>query len=204
MSFLNDFKDANATFTLFKDEITKHIKGDIVDIESRDSELAKWFDIYSGIDAIHLVNNQMRGVAIRCQWGGNFKTFTIRYTRANGTETEYEKRYKAIYGDFGFWYPHITIQAYFDKREDPDNLLGYGIILTKDLFDYLSFNLNFLLSEQTRVCPEGNTFLWVTFNELAQAGKRIIIGDNSIVKIENPLVDEIFNDIVNSGWASFP
>ena len=69
MSFTNDFSDANRDFSLFRNELLSHIKGDLIDIETKDSELAKLFDQYSGIDAVQVVNRQLRAVAIRVQWG---------------------------------------------------------------------------------------------------------------------------------------
>jgi hypothetical protein len=137
MSFIKDFNDANADWTALKTEILKHIKGDLHDIETKDSELAKMFDIYSGIDAVQIVNKQMRGVAIRVQWGSDFKTFTIRFKRQSGAKTEYEKRSEAIFSDYGFWYPYLTIQMYLKKRDSAPEILSCGIVKTLDLYQYV-------------------------------------------------------------------
>lgn len=175
MSFSKDFKDANDTFNFFKNEITKKIKGDFLSIELLESSIAKMFDQYSGIDAMHVYKKQMRGVAVRVQWSNKaWNTFTIRYKRSSGKETEYEKRKKAIYGSQGWFYPFITIQAYFDKRNGDKKMLSFGVVKTKDLYDYIEANKNTLLSN-SRLCPEGNTFIHVSFNDLRRAGKSIII-----------------------------
>ena len=175
MSFKTDFKDANIEFNKFKEIICKHIKGSIIDIESQDNELAKMFDKYSGIDAIQLYNNKIRGIAIRVQWGVNYQTFTIRFSRATGTKTEYEKRCEAIYGDNGFWYPYLTIQVYIDNRENSINLLGFAIVKTKDLYDYIQENLDTL---NIKEAPDGNKFICIKFSELKNADKKIIIQSN--------------------------
>jgi hypothetical protein len=50
------------------------------------------------------------------QWGNARNTFTIRYKRASGAKTEYQKRSEAILNNKGYLYPYLTIQAYLDKR----------------------------------------------------------------------------------------
>ncbi len=81
MSFMRDFHDANVDWNAIKPELLKHIKGDLVDIESMsDSALAGMFDKYAGIDAIQIVNEQMRGVAIRVQWG-SASNYGVRLSR---------------------------------------------------------------------------------------------------------------------------
>lgn len=175
MSFIKDFKDANQTFEYFKNEITKNIKGEILSIELLQNSVLNMFDYYSGIDAIHIYNNQMRGIAVRVQWSNkSWNTFTIRYKRANGSKTEYKKRREAIYGNNGWFYPFLTIQAYFDKRDDNPKMLSFGIVRTKDLYDYIEDNKT-KIESKLRVCPEGNSFIYVSFKDLQKAGKKIII-----------------------------
>ena len=172
MSFTNDFSDANKDFSLFRNELLSHIKGDLVDIETKDTELAKLFDQYSGIDAVQVVNRQLRAVAIRVQWGKAWDTFTIRYKRKNGSKTEYQKRAEAILNDRGYLYPYLTIQAYLDKRGDATSLLSCGVVKTKDLYQYMFANMPLI---QTKPCPEGNTFLYVSFEELERDKANILV-----------------------------
>lgn len=176
MSFINDFTDANADFSLFKSELLSHIKGDLIDIETKDTHLAKMFDQYAGIDAIQVVNNQLRAVAIRVQWGKSWDTFTIRYKRKSGTKTEYQKRAEAILNDRGYLYPYLTIQAYLDKRGEATRILSCGVVKTKDLYQYMFKNMPYL---ETRNCPEGNLFLHVKFSDLKMSGANILVfGDH--------------------------
>lgn len=171
MSFSKDFSDANSDFSMFKKELLTHIKGDLVNIETNDSQLANLFDQYSGIDAFQIVNKQLRGVAIRVQWGHDWRTFTIRYKRKNGSKTEYQKRSEAIFSDKGYLYPYLTIQAYLDKRNDPDKILSCAAVKTLALYKYIYVNMPNL---KTRQCPEGNDFLHVGFDELSKAGVEMI------------------------------
>lgn len=171
MSFVKDFKAANHSWVSIKKTIEKYIKGGLIDIETNDSELANMFDQYSGIDAIQIVNNQMRGVAIRVQWRCNYKTFSIRFKRRSNTKTEYQKRVEAIFMNYGFWYPYLTIQIYLDNKTD-NNILSIGVVKTIDLYEYIRDNMNTI---QRRTCPEGNIFLVVSFDELQKNNKKIIV-----------------------------
>jgi hypothetical protein len=176
MSFIKDFTDANADFSLFKNELLSHIKGDLINIETDDTKLADMFDQYSGIDAFQIVNKQLRGVAIRVQWGNDWGTFTIRYKRKSGAKTEYQKRSEAIFSDKGYLYPYLTIQAYLDKRGCSQSILSCGVIKTLDLYQYLFVNMPNL---KIRQCPEGNDFLHVTFKELIKARCNILVFGDS-------------------------
>lgn len=170
-NFIKDFKDANSDFLLFKDQLMSHIKGDLINIETNDSQLANMFDQYSGIDAFQVVDRQLRGVAIRVQWGKAWNTFTIRYKRASGSKTEYQKRADAILNNKGYLYPYLTIQAYLDKRGNSQEILSCCIIKTEDLYKHLFANMPAL---KTRKCPEGNEFLYVNFSDLQKHTKNII------------------------------
>ena len=172
MSFIKDFKDANADFAGFKTELMSHIKGDLVNIETNDSQLANMFDQYSGVDAFQIINKQLRGVAIRVQWGNAWNTFTIRFKRSSGTKTEYQKRCEAIFTDVGYLYPYLTIQAYLDTRGEATRILSCCAIKTKDLYQYLAINM---ANVRKRKCPEGNEFLYVGFDELKRHTKNIIV-----------------------------
>lgn len=102
--------------------------------------LAKEFDTLAGIDAWQLLDDRgyMRGIASRVQAGDrNWRTFTIRSRRHNGSRTEFEKRLESIRDRrAGAIYPALTIQAYVrDFVRGP--LLGAAVVRTLDLFEYL-------------------------------------------------------------------
>ncbi|MXV07208.1 MULTISPECIES: hypothetical protein [unclassified Xanthomonas] len=84
-----------------------------------DTALARDLDTLAGIDAWQVVGNRigMRSIASRVQWGQDRRTFSIRYRKPSGAETEYEKRLAAIrHPELGLSYPHLTVQAFLDER----------------------------------------------------------------------------------------
>lgn len=95
--------------------------------------ILKLFDTKSGIDYIRENNDGLQGIASRVQWGKSWESFTIRYARHTGTETEFEKRKRQIKD--GYLYPAFTLQAYFDNRAD-NNLLSIAVIKTIDLYKF--------------------------------------------------------------------
>ncbi len=175
----SDMKDANNLFTTFIDEIAGKLQGKLVSTELEGGKLAEIFDTYAGIDAVHVWRGNVRGVAVRVQWGKNYKTFTIRYKRHTGAPTEYHKRIAAIKGANGALYPYLTIQAYADKRNG-GRLLGYAVAKTAGMYEYIEKRLSeggYWEQAHTNICPEGNTFLWVSFDELIEAGVHCIVCD---------------------------
>ena len=100
--------------------------------------------------------------------GNDYKTFTVRFKRKSGVETEYKKRAEAILSDKGYLYPYLTIQAYLDKRGDSKDILSCGVIKTKDLYNYIFANIADI---QKRKCQEGNEFLYVPFSVFANNRK---------------------------------
>lgn len=175
----SDMQAANSLFVTFITEISSKMTGQLISTELEGGKLAEIFDTYAGIDAVHVWRNNVRGVAVRVQWGKNYKTFTIRYKRHTGAPTEYAKRLSAIRGNDGALYPYLTIQAYADKRS-AGNLLGYAIVKTADLYEYVENRLSsdpYWESVHSNVCPEGNTFLWVSFDELIKANVHCIVCD---------------------------
>ena len=167
MSYLKDLQAAKASIELFKDVLSKKMGGSLVLLEMENERIAKWFDMYSGIDALNIINGQLRGVALRCQWTSRpWDTFTIRYSRPTGVDTEYQKRTAAIFGKSGLIYPYLTVQAYFDDRVNP-KLLSFSIIKTEDLYTYITNNLDAIEKKSTK---EGQVFLNVPFQTLEKAG----------------------------------
>lgn len=106
--------------------------GELIPVESiADKGMATLLDQRSGIDAWHLSqNHQIRGIASRIQWAEEpWNTFTVRYSRDSGAETEYGKRKRDIAADKGWLYPHLTIQAYINEGK----LLSAAVVQTTAL-----------------------------------------------------------------------
>lgn len=164
-TFVKDFDDAIRTAPIFISKLKELIKGDIVDIEAfgDTNPLVKLLDTHCGIDALHVFGGQIRGLALRVQWGEDYRTFTVRYRKASGAETEYEKRMRAIDSALGALYPYLTIQAYLDNRENPNQIRSIGVVRTLDLYNFIRYNESKVLK---RVCPEGNEFLYVKFSDI--------------------------------------
>ena len=132
----NDIDVANSLGTMLIDTLNPMLKSGckVVHTEILKESIAKMLDVYSGIDAVLLSKSDMSGVALRIQKHSNknHKTFTIRYSRSTGVETEYSKRKRQIYNGYPSFYPHYTCQVYYD---DENKLLGGAFCKTKDLFD---------------------------------------------------------------------
>lgn len=112
--------------TVEVDRWVKHTtRGHVMD-ESATAKLVRSLDCLCGIDAWHLDGLMgMRGIASRVQWnqvreGGRvsraYRSFTVRYARQSGMETEWAKmqRLHALRSD-GWVSAHFRIQAYLDK-----------------------------------------------------------------------------------------
>jgi len=118
--------------------------GRIVHVESvSDQDFFKQvLDCYSGIDTWHVddANTRVRGLATRMQKTRVlFDTFTIRFRRESGRDTEYHKRLKTIQSLDGWLKPSVSIQGYFH----PDGKGGFGqprqvlIARTDDLIEII-------------------------------------------------------------------
>lgn len=136
--------------------------------------MAKDLDALAGIDAWHICRDGggIRGIASRVQSGNKaWNTFTIRYSRVSGAETEFTKRTRALVDtDRGWLYPHLTAQAYVN--ESRDELLSCAVVRTRDLYTYAS---NWLASG-TGHCElkpnpaDGNWFIAVKWDGLQKDG----------------------------------
>ena len=105
-------------------------------------DLRRQLDTLAGIDAWQFCPERggMRGLATRVQCY-DFDTFTIRYGRDSGAETEYAKRLRAIkQRDAGWLLPPLTIQAYVDA--DYRSLRAAAIVHTSDLYLYVEKHLS--------------------------------------------------------------
>lgn len=107
--------------------------GDIIPIETvTDSGLAHRFDMLSGIDAWQVQENAgIRGIASRVQWGRDWGTFTIRYSRASGARTEWDK-IRDHNPDDGYIRPHLVVQGYCTKPGG--SLIAAYVLRARDLY----------------------------------------------------------------------
>lgn len=164
MSFLKDFTKANQDvnkFLNFINSMTKDGK-ELIEIESTDNNILQMFDKFSGVDAIQITkDNQIRGVAMRVQYGNAWNTFTIRYKRTSGAKTEYEKRVEALKNEKA--YPHLTVQCYLSN--DGNEILSVGIIRTRDLYEQIEKYPH--IRNFRKAGEDGNIFLWVSFKKLS-------------------------------------
>lgn len=113
--------------------------GVFTSVESESHVLAKDLDVLAGIDGFQKLPQKgvMRGIASRIQWTDkDWKTFTIRKNRGSGAETELKKRlYALAHLDKGFFYPHLTIQAYITERR-VGTLISVAVTRTTELIPY--------------------------------------------------------------------
>jgi len=166
--FKNDFATAGNLGTSLVDFLNSKVKNntEIIHTEILKEKIAEMLDRYSGVDAVMFSNNDLSGVALRIQKHSdkNWGTFTIRYSRHTGTETEYSKRIRQIYDSHPSFYPHYTCQAYWGAD---NKMIGGAFCKTKDLFDTIRkfepFNNGGKVYIKTN-WSDNNTFLVVPFD----------------------------------------
>lgn len=116
--------------------LTIYKNTEFISLENTDNHVATLLDTFAGIDAllVHHHNKTIEGVANRVQRAcKNWATFTIRYSRDNGSPTEYQKRIAAFKSSGLF--PAWTIQAYISQ--DGKNVLGLAVAPTAELWKYI-------------------------------------------------------------------
>jgi len=178
-TFKEDQKKVNELFPNVQKIIEDILKGKIISIEDIEKDsILKTLDRQSGIDAFHISENGIRGIALRIQNINqhNFDTFTIRYSRHNNSKTEYEKRKKTFQTqkEKGYLYPFLTIQAYVNY--DTKEVLKISIVKTEQLYNYIENNLDMILAKQKRTVNDGNELIYVTFDQLEKYdGKSILV-----------------------------
>lgn len=145
-------------------------------------DLRRSLDMLAGIDGYHVLPDGMRGVSCRVQESSkSWDTFTIRYRRASGAETEYAKTRRHIEeADRGWAVSALTIQAYTQQG----SLLAACVVRTKDLFNAVNAwhdaSLPTLPNRSTkpatpfvRSAYDGNLFIVVPWDWLEQVGVRV-------------------------------
>jgi len=127
-------KSAKAFIEIGWPRLKPIIGGKIIQIETLDGALATKLDMNAGVDAWHENDNgDMTSCAVRMQ-EMDFHTFTVRYKRMGGSETEWPKRRKWLAGGQRTLGPTWTIQGYYQAKQ----LLRIGLIDTATLFNYMA------------------------------------------------------------------
>lgn len=94
-------------------------------------------DTIAGIDAYLRSPLVLRTIAARVQYGGAYRTFTIRVARPNHAVTELQKRLSQIAGhDHGILYPYWTLHAYLSP--DGTTLARAGLAKTSELYFWIA------------------------------------------------------------------
>lgn len=102
--------------------------------EGRETALAKAFDAVMGVDYWTVDDGRgMAGIASRVQTYDK-TTFTIRYERGSGVDTEHQKRLQQL-NDDGLELPTYTLQAYVDPVLEL--LRNVAVCKTAELYAYI-------------------------------------------------------------------
>ena len=144
-------------------------------VEAQDNEVLQQFDIKAGKDWIITDEKGIRGLAVRQQFGGNWRDFSIRTTRATGAKTELEKRVENI--EYGREYPQLTYQGFASEALDgEEHLLSAAIITTDDLFDCMENHPECVHYRTTGMNQIGQAkFAYIYWDDLRRLGYRIWI-----------------------------
>src|ERR1017187_3710043 len=126
-------------------------------------ELKTTLDQSAGVDGWQIIDKGgMSAIASRVQYTNqDFQTFTIRFERPNGGETELSKRLRAIKSGGRLLYPYWTVQAFLWARRK--KMGSIGIVHTKTLMlladDYRRAYINVKRS------PDGEKFVYIRFDD---------------------------------------
>lgn len=152
--------------------------GQIIPVEAvSPDDFASELDILAGVDAWQVVENNkgLRGIASRVQWGGDYRSFTIRYSTPSGAETEFQKRLRAINNpDEGYLFPHLTVQAFLN--EQGGQILSVAAIPTRHLIqqaqkliEWGRMNSGHDPRYGVRYSPDERGFLYMSWQYLANS-----------------------------------
>jgi UDP-N-acetylglucosamine pyrophosphorylase len=166
-NWVSDATTAVNAFNSIKSIVEQAAKIKITSIEQVNNDLCVKFDSLCGCDYLAENSLGLYGIAMRVQFKKNWQTFTIREARDSGAKTEFHKRSEQI--KQGYFYPRITIQAYFSDEVNK-TFLGGCLIKTKDLFDYIESGGVF-----SRNRTSNASFIVVRWDDLRRHGVEMII-----------------------------
>lgn len=131
--------DMATSTRLFEEVVWDEIKhwfgksGELYNMESSDAPVSDKFDRVGGVDFwVFDSSGGMLSIASRVQTYDR-ETFTVRYSRSSGSDTEYQKRMRQMNG--GGELPTYTVQAYVD--ETLGVLRNAAAVRTEELYGYL-------------------------------------------------------------------
>lgn len=162
MSFNIDFSKATNAYKINKEIIQSQFSGDLYSLELEKNDLNDLFDKKASTDILYRNKKGLiYGIAMRVNFiKKNYKSMTIRYTRANGICTEYDKTIAAIKNN--------AITSYIGIQIDVDNesKLLRGVIYNRfDLFNYILNNKD-VIKDNLHYVYDGNTYLKFTYDDL--------------------------------------
>ncbi len=146
-------------------------------------------DLLAGIDAWQVMNQPgaIRGLASRVQWTEeNHRSFTTRYARPSGAETEYQKRLMALNArQDGYVFPHLTVQAFLTGQGG--RLRSAAVVKTEDLMRAAQFIVTNAKTPRPAFYgmvpqPDGGQFLYLKWDYLAY--KKVPM---AIIDLEKPV-----------------
>lgn len=137
---------------------------------------AHLLDTQVGLDGFQILGSGLIcGVSCRMQPDTRaWDTFTIRYSRATGAETEFAKRMASILHPCpNLVQPRWIIHGYYDKQRDV--LLSVAAIRTYDLMLYMNRykNEDEKRVQKKTVAVDGNTFIVAGWQQLARDNVKV-------------------------------
>ena len=113
-SFKKHSTESIKDFKAIKPFLLNTMFSHIYSYESIDETLAKILDTRASVDCVGIAKHTERpvNIAFRSQHKDDYKTFTVRKERQDGTPLEYHKIRKSLNSGFGIR-PDIMIQSYF-------------------------------------------------------------------------------------------
>lgn len=165
MSYKSDYSKATQAFLKNKDIIGSAFVGTLYSLEVETSQFNSLFDQIASTDLLYKVDDRLYGVAMRVNFAKSWhRHVTIRYTRQNGSKTEFEKTMCAMEQHA------ITARLGIQIDVDDDLQIINGIVYDRiALFEYIRDNLNqFKSSYMHTVKEDGNTMFFVTYEQFAK------------------------------------
>lgn len=148
-----------------KKELKWFRRSTLYSIENNKDNTLQMLDTRCAIDGYIFKSDGAIPIATRCQYGEkSWSTFTIRRSLLSGSETEYDKVSNAINKQL-YTRPQLSIHAYLTRRNN-GKLISVGIAKTEDIFSLINKN-------KWRHVSDGNTFYYVSWDDLETAGKKI-------------------------------
>lgn len=150
------------------DEIRSMFKGEFYNIEFDNDLLSKLFDQWSNIDFITTSDSQLYGISARVNfWRNTKRCVTIRYTRSNGTPTEYQKALD-VYDNKVKCDPIIS-SFHIQIDSDDEMKIERAIIVNKrQLIEHIRDNIH-RLQPYIETAKDGNTYIKLPYEYVVES-----------------------------------